>query len=245
MSNLAKLRVHIVPLGFEIDRIILPAQQMKADKIWLLRHDNPAQDKAKSYSDKIIKEFKKNKIKVEFAEANRNDVFNILKIVKEIFEKEKNNDIYVNVSSGSKIQAIACMMACMMFNDDKNVNPFYVEAKEYLGFSGKPISKGIKEIEYVPTYEIQTPEERHIAALKIVVDKGGRISKKEMAKLAVEKKLIVVNAENQSQATFASLDKNIISVLENQWGFVTVEKIGRTRWIQITEEGKHAAEFLI
>ena len=93
MSNLAKLRVHIVPLGFEIDRILLPAQQMKADKIWLLRHDNPAQDKAKSYSDKIIKEFKKNKIQVKFAEANRNDVFNILKIVKEIFEQEKENDL--------------------------------------------------------------------------------------------------------------------------------------------------------
>jgi len=34
-------------------------------------------------------------------------------------------------------------------------------------------------------------------------------------------------------------------VLEDQWRFVTVEKIGRTRWIKITEEGKHAAEFLI
>ena len=25
------------------------------------------------------------------------------------------------------------MMACMMFNDEKNVIPFYVEAEEYLG----------------------------------------------------------------------------------------------------------------
>ena len=66
-----------------------------------------------------------------------------------------------------------------------------------------------------------------------------------MALLAKEKKLIVVNAENQSQATFASLDKNIINILEHQWKFVKVEKIGRTRWIEITEDGKNAAEFLI
>jgi len=66
-----------------------------------------------------------------------------------------------------------------------------------------------------------------------------------MAKIAVEKKLIIVNAENESQATFASLDKGIISALENQWGFVKVNKIGRTRWIEITDEGKHASEFLI
>jgi hypothetical protein len=41
------------------------------------------------------------------------------------------------------------------------------------------------------------------------------------------------------------LDKNIISPLENQWGFVLVEKIGRTRWIKVTEEGQNASEFLI
>jgi len=133
----------------------------------------------------------------------------------------------------------------MMFNDDKNVQPFYVEAKDYLGFSGKPISTGIKEIQDVPTYEIKRPEQKHIEALKIINEKGGRISKKEMALLAKEKKLIVVNAENQSQATFASLDKNIINILEHQWKFVKVEKIGRTRWIEITEDGKNAAEFLI
>jgi len=132
-----------------------------------------------------------------------------------------------------------------MFNDNKNVNPFYVEAKEYLGFSGKAMSKGIKDIEYIPTYEIQKPEDRHIQALKIVVDSGGKISKKDMAKKTLDQKLIIVNAENQSQATFASLDKGIISALEHQWGFVKVNKIGRTRWIEITEDGKHAAEFLI
>lgn len=50
---------------------------------------------------------------------------------------------------------------------------------------------------------------------------------------------------NYSQARFASLDKNIITPLENDWKFIQVEKIGRNRWIKITEEGKHAAEFLI
>ena len=66
-----------------------------------------------------------------------------------------------------------------------------------------------------------------------------------MAKIAKEEKLIIVNAENESQATFASLDQNIISPLENQWNFIKVEKIGRTRWINITEESIRAAEFLI
>ncbi|WP_297471699.1 DUF6293 family protein [Nitrosopumilus sp.] len=245
MAKLTNLRVHIAPVGYEIDRIVLPAKKMKADKVCLLVHENPSIDKAITFYEKISKQLQKQNIEVVREYHDRLDLFKIIKSVKEIIEKEKGNIIYVNLAAGSKIQAIACMMACMMFNDEKNIHPFYVEAKDYLVFSGKAISTGIKDIQDVPTYEIKRPDKKHIDALRIISEKGGRISKKEMARLAKEEKLIVVNAENQSQATFASLDKNIINTLENQWKFIKVEKIGRTRWINITEDGKNAAEFLI
>lgn len=245
MAKIENLRIHIAPVGYEIDRIVLPAKKKRADKVYLLIHENPSIDKAVSFYENISKKLEKLNIDVVQEHHNRLDLFKIIKSVKEIIEREKGNIIYVNLASGSKIQSIACMMACMLFNDDKNIHPFYVEAENYVGFSGKPISTGIKEIQDVPTYEIQRPEKRHIDALRIINDKGGRISKKEMAKIAKEQKLIVINAENESQATFASLDKNIINALENHWKFVTVEKIGRTRWINITQEGKSAAEFLI
>jgi hypothetical protein len=67
-----------------------------------------------------------------------------------------------------------------------------------------------------------------------------------MARLAEESKIITVGAreENQSQARFASLDKNVIQPLLEQWKFIEVEKIGRNRWIKITQEGIDASEFL-
>ena len=245
MPKIENLRIHIAPVGYEIDRIVLPAKKKRADKVYLLIHENPSIDKAVSFYENISKKLEKLNIDVVKERHDRLDLFKIIKSVKEIIEREKGNIIYVNLASGSKIQSIGCMMACMLFNDDKNIHPFYVEAENYEGFSGKPISTGIKEIQDVPTYEIQRPEKRHIDALKIINDKGGSISKKEMAKIAKEKNLIIVNAENESQATFASLDKNIINALETHWKFITVEKIGRTRWINITQEGKNAAEFLI
>lgn len=245
MPEILNLRVHVAPVGYEIDRIVLPAKKLRADKVILLVHDNPSKDKAVKFYEKISDMLKKQNIDVVREYHDRQNLFQIIKTVKNLINQEKGNAVSVNLASGSKIQAIGCMMASMMFNDDKNVRPFYVEAKEYLGFSGKPISKGIENVDYIPTYEIQKPEERFIQALKIITDSGGRISKKEMAQKALDKKLIVVNAENQSQATFSSLDKNIISPLENQWGFVKVNKIGRTRWIEITQEGKYASEFLI
>ncbi len=102
-----------------------------------------------------------------------------------------------------------------------------------------------QEIQAVPSYEIQKPEPKLIQALKIIKNNKGKLSKKEMARICLENKLITINAENESQATFASLDQNIISPLEKRWGFIEVEKIGRTRWIKITEEGVNASEFLI
>ena len=55
MPEMIKLRVHIAPLGFEIDRVVIPAIQMRADKVYLLRHDNYSEDMTGPYREKIIK----------------------------------------------------------------------------------------------------------------------------------------------------------------------------------------------
>jgi len=246
MPGLSNLRVHVAPVGYEIDRIVIPAREQKADKVWLLVHDNPSEDKALPFIEKITKLLKKEKIKVVKEHHNRLDLFQIIKSVKKITEQEQGNTIYVNLASGSKIQAIACMMACMMFNEKKNLIPFYAEAKEYPGFKEKQLSYGIKNITQVPTYEIKIPDEKHLKALKIIKENGGKLTKKQMAELSIDNGLINVNAEkdNYSQALFTSLDKNIIQPLLERWKFIEVEKVGRTRWIKLNQDGINATEFL-
>ena len=248
MTNLATFRVHIAPLGFEIDRIIIPLKQTKADKLWLLAHDNRSSDLSAPYLEKIKKECKKLGVDVKVAYSDRLNLFQTIKSIKDVINQEKNNYIYVNVASGSKIQAIACMMACMVLKECKNLQPFYAEPESYAAFEGKQQSFGIKDTIPLPTYEIQIPKPKLLQALKIVQQaKNQKITKKEMAELAEKQEIITINSEekNHSQARFASLDKNIIQPLVDEWNFVEVEKIGRNRWIKITQEGKNAAEFLI
>ena len=136
----------------------------------------------------------------------------------------------------------------MVLKECDNLQPFYAEPESYAAFEGKQQSFGLKDTIPLPTYEIQTPKQKLLDALNIVYthDKQ-KLTKKEMAQIAEEKQIITVNAENEnhSQARFASLDKNIIFPLEHQWSFVEIEKIGRNRWIKITQEGKNAAEFLL
>lgn len=246
MSNLSSLRVHIAPVGFEIDRVVISAKNMKADKVWLLVHDKPGADKATPYVEKIQRQLQKEQIKVVKEHHDRLDLFKIIKSVKKIIESEKGNTVYVNLASGSKIQAIGLMMACMMFNEN-NVIPFYAEAAEYPGFAGKQMSYGVKNLMQIPTYQIHTPKQELISALRIIQENNGKLTKKQMAEIAEKENLISVNAkeENLTQARFASLDKNIIQPLEDEWKFIKVEKIGRNRWIKITQDGINASEFLI
>ncbi len=246
MSTIANLRIHIAPVGFEIDRIAIAAKQMRADRVWLLMHEDPAKDRAQGYMEKIRSQLKKEKIEAQIEYTDRFNLFTILKSVREIVEKEEGNDIFVNCSSGSKIQAIACMMACMMFQGKTRLTPYYAEPESYASVKGEQLSTGLKNVVKLPAYEIHTPKPVLVQALKIIKEHGGKITKKEMAKLADEKKLIVVNAkeENFQQARFASLDKNIIQPLLNEWRFIEVERIGRTRWIKMTPEGNGAVEFL-
>lgn len=213
----------------------------------VLIHNDLNDDRAQTYENEIKKECNKAKISVEVIKSNRKDIFKILQSVKKIIQTEEKNDIYVNVSSGSKIQAIACMMACMMFNDHENLIPYYAEPESYPIQKEKQQSVGLKNIIELPKYQIQIPKQEIVSALKIIKESNNKITKKEMAKLAEAKKLIIVNAkeENFEQARFASLDKNIIQPLVDHWKFVEVVKVGRTRWVKLTQEGLNAIEFLI
>ena len=248
MTSKLKLRVHIAPVGFEIDRIVIPAKKMRADKVWLIAHSNLSEDKARPFLDKIKKILEKNNIEVKETTANRYRMFDIVRVTKEIIIAEQQHDVYLNVASGSKIHAVGLMMATMIFDNRENLHPFYAQAKDYHHTKvSEPQTTGIKEIHDLPTYQIQTPPQKQLEALKILVDNKGKMKKKEMAEKAEELELIIVNAQtgNHSQARFASLDKNIISPLENEWKYIKTEKVGRNRWIHLTEEGKWASEFLI
>ena len=248
MKNMVNLRIHIAPVGFEIDRIIIPATEQKADKVWLVAHDNVSEDKASKYRDKIEKLLEKKGIKTEIAHANRLRLFPIIKAVTEIIFKERKNDIYVNVATGSKVHAIGCMMACMLFDDRDKIHPFYAQAEKYPEYDGTlQQTYGVAEIHPLPTYRIGTPKPELIDAIRIIKNAGGRIQKKQMAEEAEKSKIIIVNARKQNftQARFASLDKNIVQPLVDTWGFVEVEKVGRNRWLKLTDDGNYASEFLL
>ena len=245
MNSLSQPKIQIAPVGFEIDRIVIPAKKEKADIVYLIMHNNVNADKSTKYADKIKDSLKKSKIKTETVYADRNNLLDIVKAVKEIIVKHRQSEILINVSSGSKIHAIACMMGCMIFDDRKNIVPFYAEPEKYPAFkASEQQTYGVKDVQKLPTYQMQTPKKGLLEILTIIKE-AGRIKKSDLAELAIKRKIIAISStDNYKMARFTSLDKNIITPLKNIWNFVEEEKIGRNRYIFLTEDGKLASQFL-
>ncbi len=243
MNKHARLRIHIAPLGFESDRIVLPAIKLKADKVWILIHNNPKKTKAKLYLEDIKARLQKERIEFDIKELDRLNLLSIIKSVKSIASEEKDNTYYVNVSSGSKIQAIAGMMACMIFKEYCPI-PYYVEPKKYEKPSEAPQSSGIRDIIQLPEYTIQKPEPILIKALDIA-QQNNNLNKKTLAKLAIENNLIDSKNDKVTQSDYAKLDHHIIKPLEEKWKFIKVTQIGTNHRISLTDTGEDVCKFLI
>jgi Family of unknown function (DUF6293) len=249
ITSLQILRVHMAPVGFEVDRIVLPAINMKADRVWLIVHAGSHADKGDKFVKAIESKLKDARIECLKAPADRIDLFDILRALRTIILKEKGNSILVNVSVGSKIQAIASMMACMMFKDLAMIKPYYVVPEIYnssLAKENKQETEGVKDIIGLPEYKIEIPSDKLIRCLGLIDERaGGKITKRELKDLAIENNLIHMDDKKISsdQAAYMALNKNLIEPLLD-WKFITESKVGSHHIISLTEDGKHALKFL-
>ena len=254
-SLIDTLRVHIAPVGFEIDRIVLPAVRKKADRVWLITDKfSHQEDKGSPYAESIAKKLKASNIDCQQASADRIDLFDILRALRTIIFHEKGNHILVNVSVGSKIQAIASMMACMMFKDVATIKPYYVVPEKYTNLleeKRNQETEGMKDIITLPEYKIEIPNEKLIECMHIISQhKDNKIPKRELKDLALDRNLIYVGKkdtqdreERSDQAAYMALNKNLIDPLRD-WRFISVEKIGARHIVSLTGEGISALRFL-
>jgi len=92
--------VCIAFLGFDSDRIYLPFRDCGATKLYIIKRHRK-DDKVAEYNFNLIKRnVPRGCIRVKVVE---HDVFLRVNCLKQIFEEEKDNPIYVNVSTGSKL----------------------------------------------------------------------------------------------------------------------------------------------
>lgn len=234
------LRVHIIPIGYDSTRVTKPLVEKKADKVYFIRHRGDKKDSA--YFKFISEEISKNSNQIETDErfVNLWDLYECIETYREIIKKEKSNHVYINVSTGSKITAIAGMLTCMLF---KNAEPYYVDV-DYPSQTKKAIilKYKVKGYKSLPVFEINKPKNEHLMILKLLKE-NGKMRKtdliEELENLKVIRKKEKPDEDFTTHAKHSQLNSFLLP-MESEYNFIEIETHGKRSDVIIKEQGEQA-----
>lgn len=143
--------VHVIPIGFEKDRVLFGLVELGAKEIYLLfdNKEDPWGEESRKYlrlARTRLKDFLFDLDRVHEIPFDPTSYESCDQTLKRILEKEKKaKRIYINVSTSTKLCAIASALRACEYD---NVFLYYVVPKEYnLPPQGKPFSSGAKRME--------------------------------------------------------------------------------------------------
>lgn len=241
-------RLHLMPLGYEYDRIVEAADQQQADFVILLDYQQTDAAKedddivAPEYHDDIREDLKERGIGVATVPCDLFDLYESLGTIAEIATAFEDHNVHVNLASGSKVTAIGGMIACMA----TGARPYYVSAKDYAGGTKKPVAGNIGEIYELSKYPIQPPEPQQISCLEHIVDEGP-VAKKRLIEHGENTELPFVayydasGVKDEVRGKYRRLQSQIIEPLLEQ-EYITIQERGRHQFVEATESGKNTVE---
>ncbi|MCU4743632.1 DUF6293 family protein [Natronoglomus mannanivorans] len=226
-------RVHVMPVGYENDRLVLPAIELGADRVVLLEPDaGDAGEYAETVRDRLTE--------AEIAhETVPCDVFDLYESIGTIAElvtafDEADEEVFVNVASGSKVTAIAGAIACMA----TDATAYYVRAERY-GEDADSVSEGVEAIYELPAYPIERPTREHVAVLAHVAEHEP-VTKKRLIAFAEDETLpFIADYEGAGEkGKYRLLERHVVDPLSER-GYVAVEDVGRTKRLSVTDSGRN------
>lgn len=232
-----KERVHIAPVQFEVDRLILPLKTLRGERVHLMiiktesRRVRGCLGRIKAALDEMGKPYT--------VHEDEFDLFGLICSYKEVIEEEleKGSAVYVNLSSGGAIQAIAANYAALGF--EGGVQAFYAYPESFEAENGEKSPQncsGVSRISVLPHFSIRMPNESRIEFLDIL----GRLGEPTKSEILVEcgrKGLIECTGKSRSYGHVV-LESRFIKPLA-ELGLVAVERNGgRESRVTLTEKGK-------
>lgn len=241
--------IHIAPLGVENERISQPAIDYEADRIILLRY-LPQTPPLDDIHGELTESLEDAGIEHEYQQSNFGDLFDALAAFAETIEAQRDiDDVYVNVSSGNKVAAIAGMIACMTTG---RATPYYVKAEEHDSNFPQPSSggpaQGVRSVETIPRYPMDRPKTEHLAIMRFIREQDTKM--RDTDEPFAEKQDLIEYGEqvplpfmmdldaDTHQAKYQRLRHNIITPLQ-ELDYITIEDHGTTDRVKLTEDGRN------
>ena len=233
------LRIHIVPVGFEVRRVTEPLICMRADRVYLVTHtDN---DTVAKFFSEIKNELTSKYIHIDVKETYIDvwDLYACIEEFRRIIFEEAGNHVYVNVSTGTKITAIAGMLSCMMWN----ARPYYV-AVSYPRKAPEDIpTEHILNTSVFPTYEISKPKPAFMQILYLLQSHGNSMRKSalisELEEIGKIRNRSDSGRELSAHAKHSQL-RALLDPMQKDWNLISIKASGSRSEVSITEQGKTA-----
>ncbi|OPX68323.1 MAG: hypothetical protein A4E38_01843 [Methanoregulaceae archaeon PtaB.Bin108] len=256
--------VHIVPLGHEIDRAVKPLLPHKAERVHLLAippqadFDARMKEKQTDYTKKVIDRLEEYNIRVQFHPVNMFDILEVLKTVSRIIieEKERGNNIFVNMSSCGRKTAFAVTIAAMFHE----VDVYYVSADMYATgeFAEKERDHGMSivesgNIERLQRFPIRKPDPTNIQLLaelyrRKINNKSAMRSDDiitlfhDLGVQGFEKKpdaMRTTEKLKQKRPLLNRINRMLKELVDQE--YITKKKDGKEFFVDITDAGSHIA----
>ena len=235
-----KSRVHVMPFGNRLDLILNSAINTMADKVYLLVDGKNTNPKKVSGIKKISRELENNNISVLIINHEKDSTLT-MRTIRQIIESEIDNEIYINVSSGTQIQAIAGYQSACYYKNSQNIHVYECDGQTDDKSTNESASSGIREISIIPVPSLSFEQ---IQALKLIV-KNQKMKKTNLANELTKTSILKTNPGlgNERQVNVTSMNQNIINPLQNS-GLIKTSKVGRSQIVEATEQGINTAIFL-
>lgn len=243
-----RARVHLAAVGFEIERVTDALRSDRADRVYLVTRDS--HDAAEPFLARVVREIRSFPWSPEVMVV-RTDVFDLfacLATYRRIFAVERRLDrraaeavpVRVNVSTGTKITAIAGTLACMLWKGE----PYYVRVSKtwYSGLSVQPRTAHdvVDRVEPMGVYELRTPSPELVEVLEALSRRGGSLRKFELIReLGLDQPSAGHSHVPSPQSSHGRLRRRLEPLAE-RWGFVQIEPRGPRGRVRLTEQGRVA-----
>jgi hypothetical protein len=246
------LRTHIAPVGFEVDRIVLPAIKMRAERVILVVNES-SQDKAERFYKEVRKSLENARITTEIVKVPFFNLMENIKLYTELIKNNRDQQLSLNISSGSKIQALAGFIAAMSAKSQGIfVITYYVEPDKYTEDPPEsPISRGCKRVDDLPIFPLHTPSREIQHAMVLLSRKS--YYKLELAIELAKTNLLTKNLigedgkpiDEKARISLQNLvDNRILQPMVHD-KYATAEKVGRKVKITLTDFGREASNLYL
>jgi len=271
MENFDKI-VMISPVGLEKDRVLAGLKYFGITTIYLIQSkekkgvEKRLSDTVRSFSVELKDYLLKITASINIKEADITNLQDCLRILSEIIKEEKKNQankIYINISTSSKIFAVAAVYIAGL--DPFFIIPFYVKTSNYL------IQDFIEILESQDKFKNQQELFNKLIEIKSKFEKSGWTTGEYDVNLIpalpfknfsnFQKEIFQEISKHQNQCLMKDLIKNLKNEKLNErsfrsklsyalrdlldYGIVKKKQAGRQNYLILTEIGQIFSRYLI